>query len=159
MWQPPRVTSTTVLQLDHLVSLDATLWYNRTRIALSHNRMITIKHMWDGGLLSTLKHGHKVPQGALQLSWLRPPSIYSPHENRAVVPFHWALLGMTGRAGRIDQTHTVQCPINRCTPCIASVQPQSLDLNGRLSRANDQVMTGRSTTPRTDAAPPESGHF
>ena len=34
-WQPPRVTSTTSLQLEHLVPLDATSRCNRTRIAHS----------------------------------------------------------------------------------------------------------------------------
>ena len=34
-WQPPRVTSTTGLQLDHLVPLDTTSRCNRTRIALT----------------------------------------------------------------------------------------------------------------------------
>ena len=43
-WQPPRVTSTTGLQLDHLVPLDATSRCNRTRIAHSLDRMITMKH-------------------------------------------------------------------------------------------------------------------
>ena len=43
-WQPPRVTSTTDLQLEHLVPLDATSRCNRTRIAHSLDRMITIKH-------------------------------------------------------------------------------------------------------------------
>ena len=57
-WQPPRVTSTTGLQLDHLVPLDATSRCNRTRIAHSHNRMIAIKYVCDGGLPSTHKHGH-----------------------------------------------------------------------------------------------------
>ena len=57
-WQPPRVTSTTGLQLDHLVPLDATSQCNHTRIAHSHNRMITIKYMCDGGLPSTHKYGH-----------------------------------------------------------------------------------------------------
>ena len=38
-WQPPRVTSTTGLQLDHLVPLDATSRRNHTRITLTHNRM------------------------------------------------------------------------------------------------------------------------
>jgi hypothetical protein len=52
-WQPPRVTSTTGLQLDHLVPLDATSRCNRTRIALTLNRMITIKRMWDRGHPST----------------------------------------------------------------------------------------------------------
>ena len=42
-WQPPRVTSTIGMQLDHLVPLDATLRCNRTRIAHSLNRMNTIK--------------------------------------------------------------------------------------------------------------------
>ena len=44
-WQPQRVTSTTGLQLDHLVPLDATSRCNRTRITHSHNRMITIKYV------------------------------------------------------------------------------------------------------------------
>jgi hypothetical protein len=38
-WQPPRVTSATGLQDDHLVPLDATLRCNRTRITLTRNRM------------------------------------------------------------------------------------------------------------------------
>ena len=37
--QPPRVTSTTGLQLDHLVPLDATSRYNSTRITLTRHRM------------------------------------------------------------------------------------------------------------------------
>ena len=41
-WQPPRVTSTTGLQLDHLVPLDATSRRNRTRIAHSLDWMNTI---------------------------------------------------------------------------------------------------------------------
>ena len=36
-WQPPRVTSTTGLQLAHLVPLDATSRCNRTRIAHSQS--------------------------------------------------------------------------------------------------------------------------
>jgi hypothetical protein len=42
-WQPLRVTSTTSLQHDHLVPLDATSRYNRTRITHSLNWMTTIK--------------------------------------------------------------------------------------------------------------------
>ena len=53
---------------------------------------------------------------------------------------------MTGRTSRINQMHPVQRLVNGCTPCVASVQPQSLDLN-------DQVMTGRSTVPRPDIGP------
>ena len=44
-WQPPRVTSTTGLQHEHIVPLNATSRCNHTRIAHSHNRIITIKHM------------------------------------------------------------------------------------------------------------------
>jgi hypothetical protein len=42
-WQSPRVISTTGLQDDHLVPLDATTRCNRTRIAHSLNRMNIIK--------------------------------------------------------------------------------------------------------------------
>ena len=38
-WQPLRVTSTTGLQHEHLVPLDATSRCNRTRITLTRNRM------------------------------------------------------------------------------------------------------------------------
>ena len=51
-WQHPRVTSTIGLQLDHLVSLDATSRCNRTSIDHSLNRMITIKLKWGRGLPS-----------------------------------------------------------------------------------------------------------
>ena len=43
-WQPPRVTSTTGLQLDHLVPIDAASRCNHTRIAHLLDWMITIKH-------------------------------------------------------------------------------------------------------------------
>jgi hypothetical protein len=52
-WQPLKVTSTTGLQLDHLVPLDALSQCNPTRIALTLNRIIAIKHMWVRGLPST----------------------------------------------------------------------------------------------------------
>ena len=42
-WQPLRVASTTDLQLNHLVPLDATSRCNRTRIAHSLDRINTIK--------------------------------------------------------------------------------------------------------------------
>ena len=38
-WQPPRVTGTTGLQLNHLVPLDAISQCNRTRITLTRNWM------------------------------------------------------------------------------------------------------------------------
>jgi hypothetical protein len=40
-WQPPRVTSTTVLQLDHLVPLDAISQWNRTK--LTRNRFTLLQ--------------------------------------------------------------------------------------------------------------------
>ena len=62
-WQPPRVTSTTGLQLDHLVPLNATSRYNRTRIALTQsNDHYQVYVRWRAP--STHKHGHKVPRGA-----------------------------------------------------------------------------------------------
>jgi hypothetical protein len=42
-WQPPRVTSTTGLQHDHLVPLDATSRCNRTRITLTRNRFALLQ--------------------------------------------------------------------------------------------------------------------
>jgi hypothetical protein len=52
-WQPPRVTSTTGLQHDHLVPLDVTSWCSHTRIAHSLDRMNIIKQEWVRGLPST----------------------------------------------------------------------------------------------------------
>ena len=52
-WQPPGVTNTTSLQLDHLVPLNVISRCNRTRISLTHNRMITIKRMCIRRLPST----------------------------------------------------------------------------------------------------------
>jgi hypothetical protein len=43
-WQPPRVTSITGLQHNHLVPLDATSPCNHIRIAYSLDRINTIKH-------------------------------------------------------------------------------------------------------------------
>jgi hypothetical protein len=58
-WQPPRVTSTTGLQLDHLVPLDATSRCNHTRITHSLDRMITIK---QSELEGSQAHLHKPPR-------------------------------------------------------------------------------------------------
>jgi hypothetical protein len=60
-WQPPRVTSTTGLQDDHPVPLDATSWCNRTRIAHLLNQMNTINHKWVGGLPRLLSMDTKSP--------------------------------------------------------------------------------------------------
>src|SRR6185436_18456826 len=43
-WQPPRVISTTDLQLDHLVPIPCNLSKQRTRIALTLSDMICSKH-------------------------------------------------------------------------------------------------------------------
>ena len=54
------------------------------------------------------KHYHISHQGSSVLSSqpkAKTPSIYSPHENRAVVPLYWARLEVTGRSGQIDRTH------------------------------------------------------
>ena len=63
-WQPPRVTSTTGLKHGHLVPHDVNSQSNRTRIALSLDRMITITH------------GHQVPKVLSNLKWPATPSIY-----------------------------------------------------------------------------------
>jgi hypothetical protein len=42
-WHPPQVKSTTDLQLDHLVPLDATSRSNRTRIILTRNRFALLQ--------------------------------------------------------------------------------------------------------------------
>jgi hypothetical protein len=48
-WQPPRVTSTTGLQLDHLVPLDVISQYNRTRIThLQSDRTIASTSELEG---------------------------------------------------------------------------------------------------------------
>jgi hypothetical protein len=52
-WQPPRVTSITGLQLNHLVPNDATSQCNCTKITHSLNRMNTIKQEWVRGIPST----------------------------------------------------------------------------------------------------------
>jgi hypothetical protein len=42
-WQPPRVTSTTDLQVKHLVPLDAILTMQCTRITLTRNRFALLQ--------------------------------------------------------------------------------------------------------------------
>ena len=57
-WQPPRVTSTTGLQLNHLVPLSAISQCNRTRI--THSQLIrTLTSISElEALLALPKHGH-----------------------------------------------------------------------------------------------------
>ena len=57
-WQPPRITSTTGLQLDHLVPLDAISQCNRTRITHSQSDAITMCTSELEALLALPKHGH-----------------------------------------------------------------------------------------------------
>jgi hypothetical protein len=85
-WQPPRVTSTTSLQLDHLVPLDATSWCNTLE---SHSLAIesySCKHKWIRGIQA---HLHKPPRlkGAQQWAqgWPRLLFIVS-WTNRTVTP-------------------------------------------------------------------------
>ena len=82
-WQSPRVTSTTGLQLDHLVPLDVTSRCNRTRIAHSHNRMIAIRYVCDGGLPSMDTKSLEV----LSTSHGRGPLLFiAPRAKLAVTP-------------------------------------------------------------------------
>ena len=57
-WQPPRVTSTTGLQHDHLVPLNAISQCNRTRITHSKLDAITMCTSELEALLALLKHRH-----------------------------------------------------------------------------------------------------
>ena len=61
---------------------------------------------------------------------------------------------MTGRAGRIDRTHPASVRSRYVVHVSLCVQPEPPDLNDRLPHANSQVMTGRSTVPRSDAPLP-----
>ena len=80
----------------------------------------------------------------------RDPLLFiAPWAKLAITPSLGTARGdRTLRSDRPDapsQRAPSQRPVNGCTPRVASVQPQSLDLNGWLSRTNSQVMTGRST--------------
>jgi hypothetical protein len=78
-WQPLRVISTTDLQLDHLVPLDATSRWNRNRITHSFDRMNTIKLKWVRGLPSTTTQATKA--SVCSSTSLRPAKgvFISPH--------------------------------------------------------------------------------
>jgi hypothetical protein len=77
-WQPPRVTSTTGLQLNHLVPLDAT---SRCNALESHSLAIgshSCKHKWVRGLSSTPQAWTCSPKGAQLAKCSSSTSIYSP---------------------------------------------------------------------------------
>ena len=57
-WQPPRVTSTTGLQLKHLVLLDAISQCNHTRITHSQSIRTLASTSELEALLALSKHGH-----------------------------------------------------------------------------------------------------
>jgi len=109
-WQPPRVTSTTSLQHEHLVPLDAISQCNRTRIVHSHNWMITIKHMWVRGFTITLQAWTLSLKGAQLQPRPATTSIYSPKGWNSCCPFigqnTWApnaLQGATGRSNLVSR--------------------------------------------------------
>jgi len=97
-WQHLRVISTTGLQHKHIVPLDAISQYNHTRIAHSHNQMVTIKHMWVRGFTST-------PQ-----AW-----ILSPGRPMLFVRNTCKLT--------VDVMHHRTC--EQCLPCVRCVCPKS----------------------------------
>jgi hypothetical protein len=74
-WQPPRVTSTTGLQLEHLVPLDATSRCNRTRI--THSQSIRTLASTSELEASQTKHtqGKHIPK-VLSLSHGRTPHLF-----------------------------------------------------------------------------------
>ena len=84
-WQHPRVTSTTGLQHEYLVPLDAISQCN----TLEHSLAIdshSCKHKWVRGFSSTPQAWTLSPKGAQH--WPRPAttSIYSPRAKLAVAP-------------------------------------------------------------------------
>jgi hypothetical protein len=115
-WQPPWVISTTSLQHDHLVPLDAISQSNRTRIAHSLNRMNTIKQEWVRGLSSTPTQATKAWGCSASSPWLANAWFYSPQENRAVIP----LIGLSAYWRthlQYDRTHPV-APISPRVPIV-----------------------------------------
>ena len=61
-WQPPGVTNTTSLQLDHLVPLNAISQCNRTRITNSQSIHTLASTSELEGSQALPKHGHLVPR-------------------------------------------------------------------------------------------------
>jgi hypothetical protein len=83
-WQPPRVTSITSLQLDHLVPLDATSQCNALE---SHSLAIgshSCKTSELEGSQALPKHGHSVPRVLNQPNARAPPLFIDPMPNRVV---------------------------------------------------------------------------
>jgi hypothetical protein len=86
-WQPPRVTSTTGLQHDHLVPLNTISWCNHTRIAYSLDRMNTIKLKWVRGLPNTSIQATKA-QGCSTIAQGQPRGyLYASTRKEPLYPF------------------------------------------------------------------------
>ena len=88
----------------------------------------------------------------------KSPEVLSTSHGRDPLLFiaPWAKLAVTPSLGKTRFDRTLrsyrpdagpQRPVNGCSPRVASIQPQSLDLNG-------QVMTERSTVTRPNAPLP-----
>jgi hypothetical protein len=83
-WQLPRVTSTTGLQLDHLLSLDAT---SQCNVLESHSLTIgshSYKHKWVRGFPSTPQAWTLSPKGVPPAKCPSSTSILAPKTNRVV---------------------------------------------------------------------------
>ena len=86
-WQPPRVTSTTDLQLNHLVPLDAISQCNRTRITHSQSIRTVASTSELEALLALLKHGHQVPRVPSICQGRPHTPLIAPRAKIAVTPF------------------------------------------------------------------------
>jgi hypothetical protein len=81
-WQPPRVTSTTDLQLDHLVSLNVISQCNALEL-LTRNGFALLASTSELEASQT-KQGQHIPK-VLNFSQARPPPLFiAPKPNRAV---------------------------------------------------------------------------
>jgi hypothetical protein len=117
-WQPEKVTSTTGLQHEHLVPLDATSQCKRIKIIHSLIDSQSSKHKWVGGFSNQAHTKATHPQGAQPQPRLATTSVYNPMVKYSRYPFtrrfsQWldAPIDMTGRVAL--------SPVTRGRPCVA----------------------------------------
>jgi hypothetical protein len=108
------------------------------------------KHKWVRGSPSTPQAWTLSPKGTKLQSRPAKGLFISPSTKRAIVPFHWAQLALTGHAGRYDWT--------RCTesgyPWLSTCPPlQMMSAGSQQSPATHQWSSATGRVDRTALAP------
>jgi hypothetical protein len=146
-WQPPRVTSTIGLQLEHLVPLDATSRCNCTRITLSLDPINNTKHEWVRRLPSTTTQATNEYGSATGQGQGRSPLLFiAPRMNMAITPSLDEFRDNRTHCTASGYSQSSMCPSGFNRDCSISIVNSMLQRSDATGRASDTDRTHGSHT-------------